>query len=175
MIESSNIEKVLFVSSTSIYDHYNQVILELDGMESKDHPLFKIENLLCKNSKFITTVIRFGGLIGYSRNPGKFFSKGKPVNDPDAKVNLIHRDDCVEIISQIVAQEVWGNVFNCCADTHPTKRQFYSQVAKANGFPVPNFINSTKKSFKIISNQKLKAVLKYQFLHADLMAIKFNL
>ncbi len=173
-IEASEIKKVLFVSSISVYENNNLVISESDGLESKDNSLFKIENLFRQSSKFKTTIIRFGGLIGYSRNPGKFFSKGKPVYNPDGNVNLIHRDDCIEIISQIIEQDVWGDVFNCCADTHPTKRQFYTQVSIANGFPSPTLVNSSKKSFKIISNQKVKTVLNYDFLHADLMNMTFN-
>jgi NAD dependent epimerase/dehydratase family enzyme len=107
-------------------------------------------------------------LIGYNRNPGEFFTKGKLVHNPDSYVNLIHRDDCIGIISQIVEQEVWGEVFNCCADTHPTKREFYTQAAKSTGVPPPEFVNSDSDSFKIISNQKVKQVLNYEFLHADL-------
>ncbi len=122
-----------------------------------------------------TTIVRFGGLIGYSRNPGKFFSKGGIVHNPDSNVNLIHRDDCIEIISQIVEKEVWGEVFNCCADTHPTKREFYTQAAKSIGFPVPKFEDSGFASFKIISNQKVKRILNYEFLHPDLMKIKFDI
>ena len=87
-------------------------------------------------------------------------------------MNLIHRDDCIGIISQIVEQEVWGEVFNCCADTHPTKREFYTQAAKSIGYPLPKFEDSGSVSFKIISNQKVKHHLNYKFLHDDLMNIK---
>ena len=173
-IEVSAIEQVLFVSSTSVYENMNRVISESDGVESTQSSLFKIEMLLRNCKKIKTTIIRFGGLIGYSRNPGKFFNKGKPVYSPDANVNLIHRDDCIEIISQIIEQEVWGEVFNCCADTHPTKRQFYTHVSKTMGLPVPYFVDSSDKSYKIIDNKKVKTVLNYEFLHADLMSIKLT-
>ncbi len=136
--------------------------------------MLKIENLLRNSDKIKTTIVRFGGLIGYSRNPGKFFCKGGLVNNPDSNVNLIHRDDCIEIISQIVKQEVWGEVFNCCADTHPTKREYYTQAAKTIGLPAPDFQNSDPKSLKIISNQKVKRFLNYEFWHPDLMKIKFE-
>lgn len=136
--------------------------------------MLTIENLFRNNAKIKTTIVRFGGLIGYSRNPGRFFMNGRLVSDPDSNVNLIHRDDCIEIISQIVAQEVWGETFNCCADTHPTKREFYTHAAQSQGFPVPVFATSGATSFKIISNQKVKQVLKYTFLHPDLMKIHFG-
>lgn len=103
-----------------------------------------------------------------------FFSKGGLVSNPDSNVNLTHRDDCIEIINQIVEQKAWGEVFNCCADTHPTKREFYTQAAKSMGLPVPGFEDSGPASFKIISNQKVKQHLNYNFLHSDLMNIKFE-
>lgn len=173
-IENSDVEKVLFVSSTSVYEDKNKTISESDGEESTLSPLLTIENLFRNSGTIKTTIVRFGGLIGYSRNPGKFFSKGGLVHNPDANVNLIHRDDCIEIISQIVEQEVWGEVFNCCADTHPTKKEFYTQASKAIGFPAPEFVNQGVQSFKIISNQKVKRILNYEFLHPDLMKIKFE-
>ena len=173
-IETSDVEKVLFVSSTSVYEDKNKTISESDGEESTLSPLLTIENLFRNSATIKTTIVRFGGLIGYSRNPGKFFSKGGLVHNPDANVNLIHRDDCIEIISQIVEQEVWGEVFNCCADTHPTKKEFYTQASKAIGFPAPEFVNQGVQSFKIISNQKVKRILNYEFLHPDLMKIKFE-
>ena len=173
-IEKSEIEKVLFVSSTSVYENKNKTISESDNEESALNPLLAIENLLRNCGKVKTTIVRFGGLIGYNRNPGKFFSKGRLVHNPDSHVNLIHRDDCIEIISQIVEQEAWGEIFNCCADTHPTKREFYTQAAKSIGGLSPEFADSGDKSFKIISNQKVKQFLHYEFLHPDLMEIKFE-
>jgi len=173
-VEKHEIEKVLFISSTSVYENKNKTISESDGEESTLSPLLIIENLFRNSGKFKTTIVRFGGLIGYSRHPGKFFSKGRLVHNPDSNVNLIHRDDCIEIISQIIEQEVWGEVFNCCADTHPTKREFYTQASKSIGVPPPEFVNSGTKSYKLISNQKVKQILNYEFLHPDLMKIKFK-
>jgi len=173
-VERSEIEKVIFVSSTSVYEDKNKTISEAEGEESTLHPLLTIENLFRNSLKIKTTIVRFGGLIGYSRNPGLFFSKGRLVHNPDSHVNLIHRDDCIEIISRIIEQEVWGETFNCCADTHPTKREFYTHAAKSIGVPAPEFVNSDAKSFKIISNQKVKQILNYEFMHPDLMKIQFE-
>ncbi len=173
-IEQSEIKEVIFVSSTSVYEDNNKTVTESDGVESKQSPLVTIENLFRKSSKFKTTIVRFGGLIGYSRNPGKFFIDGRPVHNPDSNVNLIHRDDCIEIISRIIEQGVWGETFNCCADTHPTKKEFYTQAAESIGAAAPVFVDSDIKTFKIISNQKVKHFLNYEFLHPDLMKIVFK-
>lgn len=168
-IEKSETKKVLFVSSTSVYEPTNTTIYEADNSESNEKPLFIIENLFRNNTSIDTTIIRFAGLIGYTRKPGRFFASGKTVKDPDAFVNLIHRDDCIAIMSRIIEQEIWGEVFNCCADSHPTKREFYTKAAQLTGNKIPEFENPDKTAFKIISNKKVKERLNYEFIHADLM------
>ena len=173
-IEASGIESLLFVSSTSVYPVKSKVVSEAAGEESSDHPLVIIENLFRQSEQFRTTIVRFAGLIGGSRHPGRFFRGGKTVKNPGANVNLIHLDDCINIIDLIVANNIWGETFNACADTHPSKREFYSHAADMMGAPSPDFDDSDDLSFKIIDNRKLKRVLGYEFLHPDLMAIRFD-
>jgi nucleoside-diphosphate-sugar epimerase len=173
-IEGSEIESVLFVSSTSVYPVSGKVVSEAVGEESPDHPLVIIENLFRQSEQFRTTIVRFAGLIGGSRHPGRFFRGGKTVKNPDANVNLIHRDDCINILDRIVTNDIWDETFNACADSHPSKREFYSHAARMMGAPLPDFEDSAVRSFKIIDNRKLKRVLGYEFLHPDLMAIQFD-
>jgi nucleoside-diphosphate-sugar epimerase len=173
-IEGSDTARVLFVSSTSVYPADSQLVSEADGRESLDHPLMIIENRFRQSSKFHLTIVRFAGLIGGSRHPGRFFRGSKTVRNPDANVNLIHLADCIDILDRIVANDVWGETFNACADTHPGKRDFYSQAASLAGEPPPVFADSDDTSFKIVDNRKLKRVLDYEFRHPDLMAIRFE-
>ena len=91
----------------------------------------------------------------------------------DAPVNLIHLDDCLGIIDAILQQQAWGETFNGCADTHPSKREFYSYARKLMGLPAPEFDTETEVKYKIISNQKIKTKLNYTFQHPDLMKIVF--
>lgn len=172
-IENSPIKRVLFVSSTSVYNSTNKTVSESDQLELSTSRLVAIENLFTNSAIFETTIVRFGGLVGYSRNPANFFRPGRPMRDPDACVNLIHRDDCINIIERILKKKVWGEVFNACADTHPSKREFYTHVARQSGLPIPEFADELGSGFKIVSNQKLKDQLGYKFQHADLMNIEF--
>ena len=171
-IEASEIENVLFVSSTSVYENAARTITESDTDSFSQSPLLEIEGLLRRCSSIKTTIVRFGGLIGYSRHPGRFFGPGRVVQNPEAPVNLIHRDDCVGIISQIVEQQAWGEVLNCCADTHPTKREFYTRVVESVDGHLPEFAESDSSSGKLISNQKVKQLLNYRFKYPDLMRIE---
>lgn len=172
-MEDSRVKKVLFVSSTSVYEESNKTIREADGEETDGNPLIKIENLFKGSDRFETTVVRFGGLIGYTRNPGRFFT-GRVITEGESYVNMIHRDDCINIISAIIEKGVWSETFNCCADTHPTKREFYSHAARSAGEPAPEFADSEDSPFKIISNEKVKNLLNYDFVYPDLMKINFG-
>ena len=173
-IEGSEIENVMFISSTSVYQNIRKTITESDTECYSQSPLLDIEQLLKRCEGIRTTIVRFGGLIGYSRHPGRFFSPGRVVQNPDSPVNLIHRDDCIGIISQIVEQQIWGEVVNCCADTHPTKREFYSRAAESLDGTLPTFGESDPESGKLISNQKVKRLLNYEFKQPDLMKVEFE-
>ena len=172
-IENSPIEYVIFVSSTSVYRNTNDIVNEDDGDENIDSPLFKIENLFRGDASFKTTVVRFAGLIGYSRHPGRFFGE-REIPQPEAPVNLIHRDDCLAIITAIMEQNLWGQVLNGCTDSHPSKRDFYSYARRAMGREPPLCSEMSEASFKIIGNEKVKRLLSYQFQHPDLMKLVFE-
>lgn len=173
-IKASDIQKIIFVSSTSVYENKKKVMTESDTEYFANSPLLEIEDLLKQINGASTTIVRFGGLIGYSRHPGNFFRSKGIVQNPDTPVNLIHRDDCIGIISEIVEQQVWGEVFNCCADTHPSKREFYTRAMNLIGAPLPAFGTPNPSAGKIISNHKVKQRLNYEFKHPDLMALEFD-
>ena len=73
-----------------------------------------------------------------------------------------------------IQQGTWGEVFNACADTHPSKREFYTRAAQLAGMPPPAFADDGEASFKIVDNRKLKRVLGYALHHPDLMALRFD-
>jgi nucleoside-diphosphate-sugar epimerase len=144
---------------------------EDEHAEDHDSILWKIEQQFQSSNHFQTTILRFSGLIDKRRHPGRFFRNGRRVPQADAPVNLIHLDDCLGIIDAILQQQAWGETFNGCADTHPSKREFYAR--KLMGLPAPEFDTETEVKYKIISNQKIKTKLNYTFQHPDLMKIVF--
>ena len=168
-IEKSLVKKVILISSISVYDNSKEIITELSPLKSSS--LVKIEEMFKTNSKFSTTVVRFGGLIGHNRKPGKFFPKGKKIENPDGFVNMIHRDDCISIIEQIIKKSIWNETFNACADTHPTRREFYSKAALVIGQDIPGFKETDSYKKKIISSHKLKMMLDFKFKYHNLLDI----
>jgi len=168
--EKSTVQKVLFVSSTSVYPNTNGIVTETSDVT--DSALTQIESLFRSSNAFKTTILRFGGLFGYDRKPGRFFPAGKKIDQPEGFVNFIHRDDCIGIIEQIIEQNIWQETLNACTDTHPTRRAFYTNEALKLGLPEPEFIESSVIEYKIISSEKVKEMLGYRFLYPDLMGYK---
>jgi len=173
-ITTSNIDKVLFISSTSVYPNVNREVTEDDNLEPaklSGKALLGVESFLRSANNFKTTILRFGGLIGYDRLPARFLAGKKNIEHGNAPVNLIHRDDCILIIEKIIQNEVWGYIFNACADSHPTRKEFYVNQALKAGLEPPEFVNTKDVQYKIISNRKLKKELNYKFKHPDILSI----
>lgn len=167
IIENSELKKVLFISSTSVYPNSNGIVTE--SSPTLLSPLVEIEDLFLSNPNFQSTVIRFGGLFGYDRKPGNFIRSKEMVDNPEAYINFIHRDDCIAIIEQIILQNAWGEVFNACSDSHPKRRDFYRQEARKVGIQSLVFNEKAKNDYKLISSEKLKRKLAYSFKYSELI------
>lgn len=167
-IENSTIEKVIFISSTSVYSESDLIptvteesILYPDTESGKQ--LAEVENLLRNNSNFLTTIIRFGGLIGEDRNIVKMLAGKTNVANPESPINLIHQIDCIGIISEMLKQNCWQETFNAVAPNHPTRKNYYTEKAKELDLTAPLFNENETNIGKIVSSEKLMTVLRYEF------------
>ena len=169
-IHYSGIQKVIFISSTSVYPEQDQVAREDDQPapdKASGKALLEAESLLKEQTEFKTTIIRFGGLIGLNRNPARFLLKSsQPIED--APVNLIHQDDCIEIIAQIIQQNLWGEILNACCPEHPMKKDFYGKAALQSGYSLPE-MSDHKANYKVVDSSKLIRLLNYQFIYPSPM------
>jgi len=126
--------------------------------------LRQVEELFIHSGGLQTTIVRFGGLIGGSRQPAKFLAARKGLADGNAPVNLIHREDCIDILIQIVKQDAFGYVFNAVNPHHPKKAAYYIDKAKELGLEPPTFAeNDSEEMFKQVDSVNLKSVLDYTF------------
>lgn len=167
-IENSTIEKVIFISSTSVYADFGSIPIVTE--KSELHPdtesgkqLVEVENLLRNNKNFETTIIRFGGLIGKDRNAIKMLAGKTNIANPEAPINLIHQVDCIGIISEIIQQNNWNETFNAVAPFHPTRKKYYTEKAKALNLPKPEFSENEISIGKIVSSEKLEKALEYGY------------
>jgi nucleoside-diphosphate-sugar epimerase len=170
-IENSTVEKVLFVSSTSVYGDDNDLVTEdspLNPDTEGGRQLAIVENVLQKNSRFQTTILRFGGLISDDRNPVRFLSGRENIENPDAPINLIHQDDCIGIIEKIIALNSWNETYNAVTPFHPTRQKYYTQKAIELNLALPKFAVLNTIVGKTILNNKVIEVLDYSFIKPTL-------
>jgi nucleoside-diphosphate-sugar epimerase len=162
--------KIIFVSSTSVYPDTNGSVDELCDLPpdtSSGKALKHAEQLLRDVCGDRLTVVRFSGLIGGDRMPGRFLAGKSDVENPDAPVNLIHQTDCVRVLMEIIRQNAFGYTFNACADEHPTRRKYYTEEAEKLGLKVPEFSSQSNGTFKIVDASFLKSKLGFEFQYPD--------
>ncbi len=165
-IQNSPIQYLIYTSSTGIYGEQEGVVTENTAV-APDSPsreaVYQSELLLKKTGRELA-IVRLAGLIGGNRNPGRFLAGKKGLSDGEAPVNLVHREDCMGVIREIIRQNAWGETFNVCADDHPSRAAFYTEQAIKLGLEPPEFLEGKKtKMYKVVSNEKVKKALGYEF------------
>jgi nucleoside-diphosphate-sugar epimerase len=139
MALQAGVEKIIYVSSTSVYPDLNRELDEsfsLTKENTGNTSLYQAENILLQDPDYDLTIIRFGGLLGVDRIPGRYFS-GKSNVVGDSPVNYIHRDDAVGLSSWVIENNLWNEVFNGVAPIHPKRKSVYEKNALDLGFPPP--------------------------------------
>lgn len=156
---------VVLISSTSVYADENKTVNE----SSETHPdtdsgrvVLAAEMLFKELFPENCTVIRFAGLIGPDRNPGRFFAGKSNVPNGLAPVNLIHQTDAVGIAIKLLEKQAFGRTYNACSPNHPAKMDFYTNAAKSTGLAEPDFI-AEKKDWKIVESINVPQFLGYAF------------
>ena len=171
-LQGGDVRKVLFISSTSVYSTgrvREEDAGKLSPSSASGAALLAAEEFLRSSSGFETTILRYAGLYGYERKPGRFWS-GRSLNNPKNVVNMLHRDDAVGVAWEVIVQNCWGEVFNVCADLHPTRAEFYTQAAFNQGIPPPEIHFVDSQPNKVVLNDKVKTCLGYTFKYPDPLA-----
>ncbi|MTI20606.1 SDR family oxidoreductase [Fulvivirga sp. RKSG066] len=161
-----SVKHVLFVSSTGVYPNSNQEVTEEDAdvncLSRSGIPLLKMEQIFTQSTAFETTIMRFGGLYGPERHPGRFLAGKTDLLGADNPVNMIHLEDCLGVIEAIIDQGLWGETFNACSPKQETRKSFYQSAANDLGLQPPTF-NDQPQPFKKVSSEKLIKLAGYKF------------
>jgi len=152
------IPHIIYTSATSVYPDNNQLATEADLVLKDDNPaLYAAEQLLWKDKAYDLTVIRYGGLLGVDRIPGRYFS-GKENITGNTPVNYIHRDDAVALAEWVIENGLWNETYNGVAPIHPIRKDIYEKNAAELGFAPPaSYADTGKEKWKEISPAKILA------------------
>lgn len=169
MIDQSQIKKVIFVSSTGIYPEISE-----EEKYTEDYPLslencgnqtlLKAEQMMETERAFDLTIVRFGGLMGGDRIPGKYFA-GKENVAGQTRVNFIHRNDAVGILTWIIEKDLWNAIYNGVAPIYSLRKDIYERNHQEMGFPLPaSYQQANAGEDRLISGKRiLEAGFQFEF------------
>jgi nucleoside-diphosphate-sugar epimerase len=148
----SKIEKIIFISSTSIYPNIDGIFDENSQLDILNSSLvYKAEKIF--KSK-IDMIFRVSGLVGGNRYFGKR-SAGKIVEFPNTPINFVHRDDVIAVTKFVLDNNLKG-IYNISSNKHPNKKEIYSYNSKKFGFDMPIFKNDDTFINRIIDGSKIE-------------------
>jgi nucleoside-diphosphate-sugar epimerase len=167
-----NIKQVILLSSTGVYTGLTGIVTERSKLElsiDKVSLLHRAEQAVL-NYSGQHQVLRLAGLVGPCRLPGKFLSGKKNVADPYGAINLIHQQDVLNIICRFIEEPEREGIYNCVSPTLSTRKQFYTQAAKAMSLEPPIFVEEFEVTEqRRVCAHKLKVNLSYTFDYSDLL------
>jgi len=164
--QAQKVPRIIFTSSTGVYGNEAQYAIEstpLAPVRASGKALVRAEQYLQSIENVEVTILRLAGLFGGSRNPARFMAGKENLTNGAAPVNLVHLDDVLACIEQVIEQEAFGQVFNVCADAHPSRKAFYTKQAQLQGLKPATFIDEADSQNKIVVNDKIKQALGVDF------------
>lgn len=165
-VKSSKIERIIFVSSTSVYGDIDGLVTEETTPEpvtESGKQLLASEGIFRGDTSLKATIVRFGGLIGANRHPITMLSGRKNLSNGNFPINLIHQNDCIKIISEILQNDWWGETLNGVFPYHPTKQNYYTSKSIGKGLQTPEFNTTSIKKGKIVSSYILTSIKNFEF------------
>ncbi|GLB48581.1 NAD-dependent epimerase/dehydratase family protein [Neptunitalea lumnitzerae] len=156
-IEKSGVQKVVFVSSTSVYGANQGEVTEDTIPEpntESGRQLLAVENLLNNTTSFKTAIIRFAGLIGPDRHPIKFLSGKRDLKNGKELIHLIQFEDCIKLILKILRTDEFPFLLNAVYPSSLTKQEYYTKIAEVKNVECPYFTdNKWNSEVKVVRSK----------------------
>ncbi|WP_445945285.1 SDR family oxidoreductase [Shewanella sp.] len=165
LIGPRHYQKLVFISTTGVYPakmDCSEPLSEADAAPHSDssETLLKAEALFAQITN--SCIVRFAGLVGPNRHPGRFLAGKASLSGANVAVNLVHLDDCIAAVMQIINAEHRANncvnstteIYNVVAPIHPKKGEFYAFASAHLGLAAPEF-NQQLMPTKVISGALL--------------------
>jgi nucleoside-diphosphate-sugar epimerase len=147
---------VVYTSSTGVYGTATGRVDETTAPSpdtNSSKAVVAAEEWLSQQTKRLT-LLRLAGLFGPGRDPSSFFRQRDVIPNGDAPVNMVHRHDVLRAIQLVLDEQLYGT-FNVCAQTHPTKRAFYTSHLRQAGLPQKDFLEGGADG-KVIDSAKIR-------------------
>lgn len=120
-----------------------------------------------KNTFHNWTILRFGGLYGKQRHPGKILSGRQNLQGRHWPVNLLHLSDAIGFTKKVIELKLRHSIFPVLSADHPSREMYYQEYCQRHNLPLPHFDQSDQSQKEPISNQESEVYYKFQSLLFD--------
>ena len=174
-IGGSGVRHLVYTSSTSVYGQRDGSWVDEDSATDphteSGQILVAAERKLLAGAAALgitATVLRLAGICGPSRGPINRVPRlaGRPRDDGDAYVNLIHRDDIVSACTALLDTPYHG-ILNLACDTPLRRRDLYDPIVAAAGLAPIQWTDPDPPPDlgKRVHNQRIKQELGLKLRH----------
>lgn len=160
-----NVSHILFISSTSVLPMQSGDFDETTEI-SPENWLGNLEKWLLSQPTQID-VLRLAGLVGKQRHPVFHLAGKSNLSGAKQPVNLVHLDDCLTAISQLLDNPNRQRLLHLCAPQHPTKQAYYSEIAARLSLAPLHFSKENQPLERQINAEKICRELGFRYQHPN--------
>lgn len=160
---SQNVSHIIFLSSTALLPRRSGQFDEQSPIEAANAPaLAEVEQWL-HTLPIPCDILRLAGLVGKQRHP-VFHLAGKPaLTGGNQPVNLVHLDDAILAIENLLNQPNGQRIFHLCAPHHPSRQAFYTDMARRFMLPDLQFLPDPEPLDRIILASRIENELSFRY------------
>lgn len=159
------IQHLVFVSSTAVFPQQDGDFdeqSETHASSAATQALIELETWL-KTLTIDCDIVRPAGLFGENRHPVTHLAGKQNLANPHQPVNLVHRNDVIRAIALLLAKPAGMRLYHLSAPSHPTRKTYYTAVAKQLGLALPHFIDEAHSLKRIIKGDKICQELGFRY------------
>lgn len=157
----NGLKHILFTSSTSV--------LPMESGIFDENSEIALSSLLARVEKWLLSlpihcdILRLAGLVGKTRHPVFYLAGKQNLSGAEQPVNLVHLDDCIAAISLLLAKPNGKRLFHLCAEQHPTRQAYYSEMANRFDLGDLQFSQENRPLVRIVKAEKICAELGFVY------------
>lgn len=108
-------------------------------------------------------ILRLAGLVGKARHPVYYLAGRENLSGANQPVNLVHLEDCLSAITCLLEKPNGARVFHLCSPEHPTRKDYYENMAAQLNLPALHFLPDNAPLERIILAEKICIELGFQY------------
>ncbi|MGG5576570.1 NAD(P)H-binding protein [Myroides sp. C15-4] len=158
-LKKNRVEKVMMMSSVSVYAPSESVVTESSTSYSNDptsRQILAAEEIILTADGLTSFILRLGGLFGPDRKPVRYIVNRDVLDNPELPINMIHLNDIIQFTTALIEQDFTANaVYNLVSPYYENRLDYYSKEADELALTLPPLGENDWKTHRKIAGDKI--------------------